>query len=348
MDFEKEILNRLKNTVSVDRKYSVEEKIAQYEKMFVLTDELCKDVIDYKRLSNKTEGNCKDKDFEKYYYSQIEKAENSQNSKSLDIKKSEYQVIKEQRAAFEKEYAKMKKFHSIAVNGIKGENATFNALKMLDYKIRILQNVNTYLDTEVVEHDVLIISESGIFTIEIKYVSTDVEITEQGMLKRKNIIEQTRKHIHSLKRLLIDTKYSEIPVYSIIVFSNDSCNVVSKNKNITVCYRNDIENIIFDENKYPLCLTKEDCIEIEEIISEKSKNIKAIKYPLDIDENIYYEKLAKYVDSELKLQTNLQNKRVEKIYERKKKKEQEQTNQTMEDIIDIGMGVIGLIKGLFD
>ncbi len=347
MDFEKEILNRLKNTVSVDRKYSVEEKIAQYEKMFVLTDELCKDVIDYKRLSNKTEGNCKDKDFEKYYYSQIEKTENSQNSKSLDIKKSEYQVIKEQRAAFEKEYAKMKKFHSIAVNGIKGENATFNALKMLDYKIRILQNVNTYLDTEVVEHDVLIISESGIFTIEIKYVSTDVEITEQGMLKRKNIIEQTRKHIHSLKRLLIDTKYSEIPVYSIIVFSNDSCNVVSKNKNITVCYRNDIENIIFDENKYPLCLTKEDCIEIEEIISEKGKNIKAIKYPLDIDENVYYEKLAKYVDSELNLQKKLCERREEKKQERKKKKEQEQTAKKIETAIDVGRFILGAIDNLF-
>lgn len=216
---------------------------------------------------------------------------------------------------FKDKYLELRKYQRIANNGVKGEDDIYNSLKILNDIIVIIKHLNTPLEDKSVEHDLVVISESGIFTIEVKYISAEkITISRQGLLNNTNIIEQSRRHIHSLRRTLSDTKYSDIPIYPIIVFSNDRCKFKNENENIPICYKIDIENIIFDKTKYPICIDKNEFKNIKDTITEKCKNIEEKKYPLDIDEKSYYEALAEYASNDIIEKEKSQIKeRIEKI-----------------------------------
>lgn len=259
-EFEKEVLRKA-SFLDMQDELSLIEKNKYYKNILDFTNKICSNIPDYENIEDKESRNvenvCKD---------------------------------------FYEQYDKLNKYIHISENGLKGERYTYNALKMLDYKVEILQNINLYLGNEIIENDIIVITESGVFTLEVKYVSNKTAtITEQGLLGNKNIVEQSRKHIHSLNRLFVDTKYADIPVYSIIVFSNDKCKVYCHNDYVTVCYRNDVEDIIFDEHEYPKAISKDDMIAIKDVICESSKDIPSIKYPLDVDMDAYINSLAKYV-----------------------------------------------------
>lgn len=259
-EFEKEVLRKA-SFLDMQDELSLIEKNKYYKNILDFTNKICSNIPDYENIEDKESRN----------------AEN---------------VCKD----FYEQYDKLKKYIHISENGLKGERYTYNALKMLDYKVEILQNINLYLGNEIIENDIIVITESGVFTLEVKYISNKTAtITEQGLLGNKNIVEQSRKHIHSLNRLFVDTKYAYIPVYSIIVFSNDKCKVYCHNDYVTVCYRNDVEDIIFDEHEYPKAISKDDMIAIKDVICESSKDIPSIKYPLDVDMDAYINSLAKYV-----------------------------------------------------
>lgn len=297
-EFEKEVLRKA-SFIDMPDKLSLVEKNEYYKNILDFTNKICSNISDYENIKDKESRNAED-------------------------------VCKD----FYEQYDKLNKYIHISENGLNGERYTYNALKMLDYKVEILQNINIYLGNEIIENDIIVITESGVFTLEVKYVSNKTAtITEQGLLGNKNIVEQSRKHIHALNRLFIDTEYADVPVYSIIVFSNDKCKVYCHNDYVTVCYRNDVEDIIFDEYKFPKAINKEDMISIKDVICESSKNIPGIQYPLDIDVKNYFDSLAKYVSfyEIIKYRDNLE-------------KEVEELKKKIEEIE--GLSVLDVIIGL--
>lgn len=265
---------------------------------------------------------------------------------NIDSYNEEENVVKPNESVKEfcKQYNGLKRQLRIVNNGLKGEQDTYKALKMLDYKIDILQNICLPLGDETVEHDIIVVCENGIFTIEVKYVSkSDAEITAQGLLNNKNVVEQSRKHVHSLKRIFADTKFADVPVYPLIVFSNDRCDVYSDNDNIKVCYRNDIESIIFDDDDYKNCLTKAQIKEISGIITDISNGIEIPRFAIEFDETNYFELLAEAASQILII--NEKKELEEKL--KKNKDFLEDNNIGLKIIKGIGVVAIGTLYLLY-
>ena len=190
-------------------------------------------------------------------------------------------------------------------NGIYGEKRTYDSIKLLDDEIKILKNVLVSANDMNEEHDLIVISSKGIFTIEVKYLSVpEIQIMESGIMKTDiktygNVVEQSRRHMHSLRRLLKNTAYSKIPIYPMIVFSNDNCDVVKNDSSVLSCYRNNVESIILDDSKESLL----DHNRIEEIYGYIKYNcvINFEKpYPLSISTKDFYNLLGDVICNEVK------------------------------------------------
>ena len=90
--------------------------------------------------------------------------------------------------------------------GFDGEERLYDSMKIIGDKIRILRNLRIQVDDLSVEHDMIIIAPTGIFTIEIKNYKSGATIDKTGLLtadrKTLNIANQARRHSCNLKRLL--------------------------------------------------------------------------------------------------------------------------------------------------
>ena len=102
---------------------SLIEKNKYYKNILDFTNKICSNIPDYENIEDKESRN----------------AEN---------------VCKD----FYEQYDKLNKYIHISENGLKGERYTYNALKMLDYKVEILQNINLYLGNEIIENDIIVIT----------------------------------------------------------------------------------------------------------------------------------------------------------------------------------------------
>lgn len=178
-------------------------------------------------------------------------------------------------------------------SGVDGEERLYDSMKIIGDKIRILRNVTIQTDDLSVEHDMIIIAPTGIFTIEIKNYKSGATIDKTGLLtadrKTFNIANQARRHSYNLKRLLGYFNYP-FEIYPIIVWANDHAKINSQFKYIPVCYCNTLEYEIFDKNKYKGNYSERDIEEIYKYIKQQSLPEK--EYPLGID-------IPKYVKSYL-------------------------------------------------
>lgn len=178
-------------------------------------------------------------------------------------------------------------------SGLDGEERLYDAMNIIGDKIRILRNQTIQVDDLSVEHDMIIIAPTGIFTIEIKNYKSDAIIDKTGLLttdrKAFNVANQARRHIYNLKRLLGYFNYP-FEIYSIIVWSNDHAKISNQFKYIPVCYCNTLEYEIFDRSKYKGNYSERDIEEISKYIKQHSLPEK--EYPLGID-------VPKYIKSYL-------------------------------------------------
>ena len=198
-------------------------------------------------------------------------------------------------------------------SGLMGERAAYFSLKILDYNTKILQTVQTpsYDPENSVEHDIIVITEKAIFTIEVKNINCPkVTITEQGtMIKEnaygqemigKNVVRQSKWHQTSLIKLLQGTKYEKVRVIPILMFTNDMCsfeNNFSTDENymdFRVCYRATVDEILFD-SRYADCLSQEDMYEIEQIIMSANERYEPRRFKLFIDVKEYTDILEDFI-----------------------------------------------------
>jgi hypothetical protein len=198
-------------------------------------------------------------------------------------------------------------------SGLMGERAAYFSLKILDYNTKILQTVQTpsYDPENSVEHDIIVITEKAIFTIEVKNINCPkVTITEQGtMIKEnaygqemigKNVVRQSKWHQTSLIKLLQGTKYEKVRVIPVLMFTNDMCsfeNNFSTDENymdFRVCYRATVDEILFD-SRYSDCLSQEDMYEIEQIIMSANERYEPRRFKLFIDVKEYTDILEDFI-----------------------------------------------------
>lgn len=205
--------------------------------------------------------------------------------------------------------------------GQKGEEKAAEAIKLLGNKVLSLQNLRLKYNKLDIEHDLVIIAPTGIFSVEVKNKRHNGTITEKGILKSgshsENLIEQIRRHTNSLNQHL-EELYKKQPqmkkklaVYPIILWANNHSNVKDCFREVPVCYINRLEYEIFKKEKYKAHLSRQ---EMEEICARLKKRRKQNReYPLCVDRQ-YLEALTEYCLLDLKKEIEDTTRRL-RIYE---------------------------------
>lgn len=196
------------------------------------------------------------------------------------------------------------------ISGTLGERNAQQALELCD-NIIILKNIqlpSTTDETKSQQNDFIVISNSCIYLIEVKNISAPLAIiTEQGQLVsvknnkkhfKGNVALQSNRHKASVKKLLGGAGYKNVPVKSIILFSNNFCTVRNyfKDSNgeliIPSCYCNTVEQII---NTKGNAFSDDDMKKIAELMRDASAKYPERKYALDVDENEFIDAVDKVI-----------------------------------------------------
>lgn len=184
-------------------------------------------------------------------------------------------------------YEKIAKREASLRRGVEGESNLYNRLKIIGDKIRIIQNARYLIDDDFgVEHDMIVISAYGIFSIEVKNWRSDSHINEKGYLidgngKSTNIIEQSMRHVHNLERLIQKEMNHRTEVHPLIVWVDERSKITNDFKFVTVCNYNDVEFELFNSEKYNRVYSEEDIDAIYRKLIELKRPEK--KYELGID-----------------------------------------------------------------
>lgn len=202
--------------------------------------------------------------------------------------------------------------------GYYGEYLVFKKLFFnIDGAAKFLMNLHLPTDKdETTEVDLMMIHETGIYVFEIKhykgtiYGSEDDETWTQYFrtVKNnafKNPIAQNEYHIHAVKRLIKD-----IPVYSIVVFSDDLCDLRVKAKT-DVCSINALLGVLkYNFNRRIKVL---DINKIDEVFQELSWFSPMQEKTIE-DDNGEYVPFYNYIHNlRIRLQNTIEEGRIEVI-----------------------------------
>lgn len=164
--------------------------------------------------------------------------------------------------------------------GYDGEETVYKTLQLYDDRLHILRNYSFRQGEYEPEIDELVLTEKGIFCIEVKNWSGQCTINQAGYLVRENagdkdtssnIAFQTEQHVQNLRKLLKECSVN-IPSESyvgIICWSNKAANVTNKCPSLVVCYTNELANqIIKRYEQTPSILSSDDLQKIIAFLEE--------------------------------------------------------------------------------
>lgn len=215
---------------------------------------------------------------------------------------------------FRKNYTIVSRLSKALSSGMKGEERAYNSLKIRDYRSRVLKSVQTpsYNPQWSVEHDIIVITDKAIFTVEVKNISDPkVVITEQGVMIKessrgeirvdKNVVQQSRWHQVSIRKLLQGTRFENVSVIPVLMFANDMCTFENRfssadgGDGFRCCYCATADKAIFDCDSEGY-LTKDDMDEIEEILTSASSNYPTRRFDICVDVKEYTEILESFIN----------------------------------------------------
>lgn len=158
------------------------------------------------------------------------------------------------------------------VRGARGEAKVLEVLRLYDDRIHILPGY-----TWDCEHDFVVISPFGIFTVEVKNLWGEYVITETGWLKPisnqttkpKDVALQSKRHIETLRRNLRNCGAfsDDIPMFEIICSAEPSFSITDEYGYIPVCNYNTLDKILLPLGG-KVVLSEEQMLEIKNYLVE--------------------------------------------------------------------------------
>ena len=149
------------------------------------------------------------------------------------------------------------------ISGVRGEKQTFKALQTIKKPCRLLKNVELKFENHTTEIDLVAITDSAIFLIEVKNSKCDIIIDEKGNYRRinhagqrildKNIGVQMNEKEYILRKVLKSASIENVNIQSLVVFTNSKINVTNNYPYIKECFLSDLSHIIEEYaglNKY--------------------------------------------------------------------------------------------------
>lgn len=140
------------------------------------------------------------------------------------------------------------------ISGSIGENKAFYSLEKLRCNNRVIKNLELGNDNSVTELDAVVITNKGIFIIEVKNTHKDVFIDANGDFYRNgkyqkfdsNIVNKMQVKESLLREKLDALGYSNIKIFPVIVFTNKFIEVQNKRRGLKTCFLNQLPYIIDD------------------------------------------------------------------------------------------------------
>lgn len=176
--------------------------------------------------------------------------------------------------------------------GKRAEKGAIDSLKLWRNDICYLSNIRFIYDDVDVEEDLIVITSTGIFSIEIKNWKKSAKLNSNGILvsksekgERIDIVNQVKRHCFCLHKILDEANILSIPkdrefIYPIILWQHELSELKDEFHKIPICCANTLEDEVFDYSKYPKCFTDEDINKIYNILDSKREEER--KYPLVI------------------------------------------------------------------
>jgi len=178
------------------------------------------------------------------------------------------------------------KLSAIERKGIEGENKLYKTLKQISGEKKILRNLYFFHQNRSSEIDMVFIHETGVYVLESKYykgiVKGEFEDSQwshiNGSIQRNfyNPAMQNRRHVNEIKKHLESNGYTNVPVWSVVVFA-DNTDIVMQNRrenNVYVCKQQDIKQYVRGNQKLmknKAFLTKTDITNIRSILRPLTK-----------------------------------------------------------------------------
>ena len=134
-------------------------------------------------------------------------------------------------------------------SGIKGEERTFKMLELLESKSRFLTNVEIGNGKRCTEIDALVITPKCITIVEVKNIKDGVRIEKSGQLSQNgktllNLSGKMKEKIRYIRPYLKRVNIDDSKLQSIVVFTNDECELKYNNSNINTCKLADLNEFI--------------------------------------------------------------------------------------------------------
>ena len=185
--------------------------------------------------------------------------------------------------------------------GREGENKAFKSLQTIKRKHRIIKNVELKTGIHRTEIDLVVVTNSVVFLIEVKNTAKDIIIDEKGNYCRKtyagdyafdkNIGEQMNEKEFLLRELLKKSGMEDVEIRSLVVFTNSSMTVTNNYEYITECYLSQLPHII-DNTHGAKILSDVKMAEISQCIYEAKI---CDEYYVNMDINAFKELFAEII-----------------------------------------------------
>jgi hypothetical protein len=189
------------------------------------------------------------------------------------------------------------------VSGIEGERKAYRSLQTIKKPCKLLHNVELKCEGHVTEIDIVAVTNSAVFLVEVKNSTRDIIIDEKGNYSRiaksgyqvrdKNIGVQMNEKEFVVRSILKSAGYEDINIQSLVVFTNSNINVENRYPYIKECYLSDLPHIIEEyEAKIQYraqMLTKL----VEVILAARSDDSWPIKFDVDAYKTAFATVLAK-------------------------------------------------------
>lgn len=195
------------------------------------------------------------------------------------------------------------------LSGRKGEAKAYKSLQTINRKHKILRNIELKSDDHRTELDFVIITNSGVYIVEVKNTSKNILIDEKGNFYREtsfgelvlndNIGEKMNEKEYLLRQALKGAKIEDFPLHSIVVFTNSVINVKNDYKYINECYLSQLPHII--NNNVEMVFDDKKINKIEQAILEaQCKEEYYIEFDIVQFKNTFATLLATLEDAKVK------------------------------------------------
>ena len=140
------------------------------------------------------------------------------------------------------------------ISGCRGEEKAYKSLQTIRIKHKLLKNIELKVGEHKSELDFIVITNSGVYIIEVKNTSKDIVIDEKGNYLRvtnhgtlsfdKNIGEKMNDKEFLLRETLASAGIDDVSIHSLVVFTNSNIQVTNNYKYITECFLSQLPHII--------------------------------------------------------------------------------------------------------